>query len=208
MKKVTSLLLALVMALALAVPAFAVDLAEGEVSGNKTQDVTAKYTAPKNDYGPKVYYFTVAWTKDSNSNLTYEGKNATYTWNGETMKYTEKINNANEKFGWDGSIKYTVNVANQSNDKVSVSTDASVKYNLTLTKPSTMTADLTTATVAVKDGKPITVENNNIGEIGTAQPASFEYTYAANTTASAPTDAAKDATTVTVGTITVTVTHA
>lgn len=206
MKKITSLLLALVMALALAVPAFAVELADKEVSGNRTQDVTANYTAPKNDYGAEVYYFTVAWTKDSNSNLTYEGKNATYTWNGETMKYTEKINNANEKFGWDGSIKYTVNVANRSNNTVSVSTDASVKYNLTLTKPSTMTADLTTA--AVNDGKPIRVENNNIGEIGTAQPASFEYTYAANTTASAPTDAAKDATTVTVGTITVTVTHA
>ena len=206
MKKITSLLLALVMALALAVPAFAVELADKEVSGNRTQEVTANYTAPKNDYGAEVYYFTVAWTKDSNSNLTYEGKNATYTWNGETMKYTEKINNANEKFGWDGSIKYTVNVANRSNNTVSVSTDASVKYNLTLTKPSTMTADLTTA--AVNDGKPIRVENNNIGEIGTAQPASFEYTYAANTTASAPTDAAKDATTVTVGTITVTVTHA
>lgn len=206
MKKVTSLLLALVMALALAVPAFAEGTTITPNKGEPSKNVEAKYTAPKNDYGKKVYYFTVAWTKDSNSNLTYEGKNATYTWNGETMKYTEKINNANEKFGWDGSIKYTVNVANQSNDKVSVSTDASVKYNLTLTKPSTMTADLTTA--AVNDGKPIRVENNNIGEIGTAQPASFEYTYAANTTALAPTDAAEDATTVTVGTITVTVTHA
>lgn len=206
MKKVTSLLLALVMALALAVPAFAEGTTIQPAGKNGSQDVEASYTAPAHDYGEKVYYFTVTWTKDSNSNLTYEGKNATYTWNGETMKYTEKINNANQKFGWDGSIKYTVEVANQSNGKVSVSTDASVKYNLTLTKPSTMTADLTTA--AVKDGKDITVENNNIAETGTAQPASFEYTYAANTTASAPTDAAKDATTVTVGTITVTVTHA
>ena len=206
MKKITSLLLALVMALALAVPAFAVDLAEGEVKGNKTQDVTAKYTAPQNDYGQKVYYFTVAWTKDSNTNLTYEGKNATYTWNGETMKYTEKINNANGKFGWDGSIKYTVEVANQSNDKVSVSTDASVKYNLTLTAPEVKTATLTTA--AVRENKDITVENGNINETGTVQPTSFVYTYAANDTALAPTDAAKDATTVTVGTITVTVTHA
>lgn len=206
MKKVTSLLLALVMALALAVPAFAAGTEIEPAGKNGSRDVTAKYTAPQNDYGQKVYYFTVAWTKDSNTNLTYEGKNATYTWNGETMKYTEKINNANGKFGWDGSIKYTVEVANQSNDKVSVSTDASVKYNLTLTAPEVKTATLTTA--AVRENKDITVENGNINETGTVQPTSFVYTYAANDTALAPTDAAKDATTVTVGTITVTVTHA
>lgn len=206
MKKVTSLLLALVMALALAVPAFAVDLAEGEVKGNKTQDVTANYTAPKNDYSQKVYYFTVAWAPGAHD-LAYEGKDATYTWNGETMTYKETINNADQtKIGWTGTASYTVNVANQSNDKVSVSTDASVKYGLTLTKPEVRTATLTTA--AIRNDKAITVENGNINETGTAQPASFEYTYAANTTASAPTDAAKDATTVTVGTITVTVTHA
>ena len=206
MKKITSLLLALVMALALAVPAFAVDLTDKEVSGNKTQDVTAKYTAPKNDYGQDVYYFTVAWAPGTND-LAYEGKDATYTWDGKTMQYKETINNADQtKIGWTGTAKYTVNVANQSNNTVNVSTDASVNYQLTLTKPEVRTATLTTA--AIKNDKAITVENGNISETGTAQPAFFEYTYAANTTASAPTDAAKDATTVTVGTITVTVTHA
>lgn len=206
MKKVTSLLLALVMALALAVPAFAVELTDKEVSGNKTQDVTAKYTAPINDYSQKVYYFTVAWAPGTRD-LAYEGKNATYTWNGETMKYTETINNADQsKIGWTGTASYTVNVANQSNDTVNVSTDATVKYNLTLTTPEVKTATLTTA--AIKNGQDIKAENGNINETGTAQPASFEYTYAANGTALAPDDAVKDATTVTVGTITVTVTHA
>ena len=206
MKKVTSLLLALVMARALAVPAFAVELTDKEVSGNKTQDVTAKYTAPINDYSQKVYYFTVAWAPGTRD-LAYEGKNATYTWNGETMKYTETINNADQsKIGWTGTASYTVNVANQSNDTVNVSTDATVKYNLTLTTPEVKTATLTTA--AIKNGQDIKAENGNINETGTAQPASFEYTYAANGTALAPDDAVKDATTVTVGTITVTVTHA
>lgn len=205
MKKITSLLLALVMALALAVPAFAVDLADKEVSGNKTQDVTANYTAPKNDYGQKVYYFTVAWAPGTHD-LAYEGKDATYTWDGETMKYKETINNADQtKIGWTGTASYTVNVANQSNDTVSVSTDATVKYNLTLTAPEVNTATLTTA--AVRDNKAITVENGNITETGTAQPASFEYTYAANGTAGTPDAPTDGANTVTVGTITVTVTH-
>lgn len=205
MKKVTSLLLALVMALALAVPAFAVELTDKEVSGNRTQDVTANYTAPINDYSQKVYYFTVAWAPGTHD-LAYEGKNATYTWNGETMKYTETINNADQsKIGWTGTASYTVNVANQSNDTVNVSTDATVKYNLTLTAPEVKTATLTTA--AVKGDKAIRVENGNITETGTAQPASFEYTYAANGTAGTPDAPTDGANTVTVGTITVTVTH-
>ena len=207
MKKVTSLLLALVMALALAVPAFAVELADKEVSGNRTQDVTAKYTAPKNDYSQKDYYFTIVWTPDAANALAYEGKNATYTWNGKEMKYVEKINNKDEnKIGWSGTAKYTVNVANQSNGTVRVVMNAEDKYGLDLTKPAVETKDLTTA--AVKDGKDITVENNNITETGTAQPASFEYTYAANKTATAPDAPTDGSNTVTVGRITVTVTHA
>lgn len=206
MKKITSLLLALVMALALAVPAFAAELGEGEVSGNKTQDVTANYTAPKNDYSQKVYYFTVAWVAGAHD-LAYEGKDATYTWNGETMTYEETINNADQtKIGWTGTASYTVNVANQSNGTVNVSTGATVKYNLTLTEPEVKTATLTTA--AVKNGQAITAENGNISETGTAQRASFEYTYAANDTAETPNAPTDGANTVTVGTITVTVTHA
>lgn len=205
MKKTTSLLLALVMALALAVPAFAEGTTITPNEGEPSKNVEANYTAPQNNYGATVYYFTVTWKPDAANNLAYEGKNATYTWNGKTMQYTEKVNNTDGKYGWDGSTKYTVEVANQSNGTVSVSTDATVNYNLTLTAPEVKTATLTTA--AIKNGQPITAENGNISETGTPQPTSFVYTYAANDTALAPTDAAKDATTVTVGTITVTVTH-
>ncbi len=205
MKKVTSLLLALVMALALAVPAFAETTTITPNEGDGSKNVEANYTAPQNDYGVTVYYFTVTWKPDAANNLAYEGKNATYTWNGKTMQYTEKVNNTDGKYGWDGSTKYTVEVANQSNGTVSVSTDATVKYNLTLTAPEVKTATLTTA--AVKGGKAIRVENGNITETGTAQPASFEYTYAANGTAGTPDAPTDGANTVTVGTITVTVTH-
>lgn len=206
MNKITSLLLALVMALALAVPAFAAGIEIEPAGKNGSQDVTAKYTAPKNDYGQKVYYFTVAWAPGTHD-LAYEGKDATYTWDGETMKYKETINNADQtKIGWTGTASYTVNVANQSNGTVNVSTDATVKYNLTLTAPEVKTATLTTA--AVKNGQDITAENGNISETGTAQPASFEYTYAANSTAGTPDAPTDGANTVTVGTITVTVTHA
>ena len=58
MKKVTSLLLALVMALALAVPAFAVDT--WPTDADKSRDVTAKVSVTE-DQTVSVYHVTVNW---------------------------------------------------------------------------------------------------------------------------------------------------
>lgn len=86
MKKVTSLLLALVMALALAVPAFAEDLAKGEVNGNKTQDVTANVSVTE-DQTVNKYFVEVKW-KPISFSYTFAG--AEYTWDTTGLKYDKK----------------------------------------------------------------------------------------------------------------------
>lgn len=206
MKKITSLLLALVMALALAVPAFAVDLADNEVSGSKSQDVTAGYTAPESKDAGHVYYFTLSWTQNANKDLAYEGENATYTWSGSDMKYIKTTNNK-DSVGWKGSNGYVVEVSNQSNDGVTVTTSASNTYKLDLTKPDNETVTLGSAAVTGEGEAKKDISYTDVDTKGSAQTANFTYTYTHNTTADAPAKPANNATTVTVGTISVSVSH-
>lgn len=95
MKKITSLLLALVMALALAVPAFAEDLADSEVTGGKTQDVTASYKTAA-DEGVHAYHVTIDWEVPS---FTYNFQGTKYTWNPTDLNYI--------KTGETGEAKWT-----------------------------------------------------------------------------------------------------
>lgn len=202
MKKFTSMILALVMALALAVPAFAEEIEPAD-GGKKEQEVTANYKAPASEDKGAVYYFTVEWTQNDTHDLAYEGKNATYTWNGSSMKYVEKINNTDEsKIGWTGETGYKVIVTNQSNAQVTVKTSASNDYNLDLTKPANEETTLNTA--AVTGENKTAISYTDITSVGTKQPADFTYTYKAITSADAPT-ASDGANSVTVGKITVTV---
>ena len=71
MKKVTSLLLALVMALALAVPAFAEDTVTVNPTDAQVRNVEANYEGAKDTAGETNYYFTVQW-KQTDSTLKYE----------------------------------------------------------------------------------------------------------------------------------------
>lgn len=202
MKKVTSLLLALVMALALAVPAFA----EGKVitpnEGEGSKNVEAKYTAPKDTDGGKVYYFTVTWTENEKMDLSYTGEDATYKWNGSTMYYEKTVNNAG-KVGWTGSAGYTVTITNQSNDSISAATSAEVKFGLNKDVNGQETATLGSAAEGI--------DYTNTTSKGNATDHAVTYTFskaADNTTSTAP--ETKDVTggKVIAGTINVTVTHA
>lgn len=84
MKKVTSLLLALVMALALAVPAFAVDTWPD--NKDKSKDVTAKVTVTA-DQTESVYHVTVDWNTPS---FQYSFEGAKYTWDTTNLKYQKE----------------------------------------------------------------------------------------------------------------------
>lgn len=136
MKKVTSLLLALVMALALAVPAFAagteIEPAEG---GKKTQDVTAEYTTTPNR--PKhTYHVTVTW--GDAPKFIYNYKGIEYTWQPDKLNY--KVTDTTGTEGWKDNKtteNVSLNVVNKSdmavNCSVGTSVDASQKNGLTLT---------------------------------------------------------------------------
>lgn len=204
MKKLTSLLLALVMALALAVPAFAevteIDPAEG---GRKTQNVEATYTAPKDTPAAKVYYFTVTWAENEKMDLTYTGENATYTWDGSTMKYIKKVNNESE-VGWKGSAGYKVTITNQSNDDISATTSATANFNL----KAAVTAGNETATLE-SAAKNIEFTDTVTKGVATTKVTTYTFSNDINNTATAPTKTdVQENGKVIAGTINVTVTHA
>ena len=203
MKKVTSLLLALVMALALAVPAFAevteIDPAEG---GSKTQNVEATYTAPKDTPAAKVYYFTVTWAKNDKMDLTYTGEDTTYTWDGSTMKYIKKVNNESE-VGWKGSAGYKVTITNQSNDDISATTSATANFKLKAAVVGNETATLESA------AKGIDFTDTDTKGAASTKVTTYTFSNDINNTATAPTaDDVQDNGKVIAGTISVTVTHA
>lgn len=200
MKRIFSILLALTLMLALAVPAFATAIPPK--SGESSKDVTASFTKAVSNDGGKVYYFTIDWTTTPND-LAYEGENATFTWDGATMKYEKTINNSNQaKIGWSGSATYTVKVTNQSNDAVTVTTEATTMYDLVATPAGETTK--TAGSAAMKNESVI--EYTNTTDEGTATTAEVTYTYAdTNNKDTAPTDVSEG--NITVGTITVTVTH-
>lgn len=207
MKKITSLLLALVMALALAVPAFAVGEEIQPAAGSKgTQDVTANYTKPEDREGETVYYFTVKWDQNEEKNLAYVGEDITYTWNGASMQYVPAATDPNKAIGWQGSNGYKVTIRNQSNALVHASTTATTNFGLTATPSGATSKDLNPATTTA-DGQNITYKDTSLK--GEATTFGVTYTYAdtnTETKATAPTGVAPGANTVTVGTITVKVT--
>lgn len=199
MKKVTSLLLALVMALALAVPAFAVDTWPAEEE--KSKNVTANYKQESLTSTGNVYYVTIKWEATTEQTpLSYTGKQATYTWNGETMQYSENTATTKQA-AWAGAAGYKVTVTNQSNASVFATTAATNTYGLELTAPTETTKEITTA--AVEGEAKTLIKPTDTDKIGQKITGEFTYKYAAKDGATAPTGESDTA--LVVGRITVTV---
>ena len=193
MKKALSMILVLTMVLALALPAMAAETVSP--TGNTTQDVTATYSKPVDTEGARQYFITISWAADENNSLRYEGEKATYTWNG--TQYEKKVTNEKTK-GWSGTAKWTVTVENKSNAGIKFSTSTTNTYELTVTNGSEQT--LGSAAVD-QSGKPIGFTETD--KNGTAQTGHIDVTYTAVASAKAP--AVSEATSITVGQITVTV---
>lgn len=210
MKKALSMILVLTMVLALALPAMA---AEGDpittAPTESSKDVTASYTAPSHKAdNAEVLYFTITWTSTATSGdnaLAYTGEQATYHWDGETMKYT-KNTEGHVDAGWNkGTAGYTITVSNRSNIALKVENTATVNFGLDLKQKvktqgstefggetaypegGTTTTLASAATNAPLDGS----------KTGTAQDVSILYTFAAKEGSTAPT--AQETGSVTVG---------
>lgn len=163
MKKFTSMILALVMALALAVPVFAEErtLTNDEVTGEVSQNVTAEYTTTANDT-KHTYHVTVTWGTAPQFTYNYQG--TAYTWQPGTLNYKETGKTGTE--GWVGDTKKTVSlkVANSSDMAVKCSAqaakDASQTGDLTITYSATGTADSAITIETDKSAADYTKENS------------------------------------------------
>lgn len=154
MKKITSLLLALVMALALAVPAFAAGDEIQPEGKNGTQDVTAEYTKTPDD-ATHTYFVTVKW--GTAPKFTYNYKGTMYVWQPGTLNYTVGGETGTE--GWKETSKdVSLTVENKSDMvvkcAVSVAPDASQKDGLQLTYAQTTPANTqAAAAITIESGK-------------------------------------------------------
>lgn len=115
MKKCMSFLLALVLVLALAVPALAADQS---FSGNGSGQVgiTADYTPGSDNTGSvgKVYALTLSWQQSGT--LAYNGGKTTYSWNYGKLEYDSTTADK----GWSGSAAVTITAKNRSNAAMEV----------------------------------------------------------------------------------------
>ena len=216
MKKALSMILVLTMVLALALPAMAAEAESTtatEVPTESSKNVTASYTAPSHKAdNAEVLYFTITWTPTATSGdaaLAYTGEQATYHWDGETMKYVQN-NEGHVKAGWnEGTAGYTITVSNRSNIALKVENTATVNFGLDL-KQKVKTQDSAefgeetaypvggTATTLASAATDAKLDGSNTG---TAQDVSILYTFAAKEGSTHPD--AQETSTVTVGTLTV-----
>lgn len=117
MKKILGIVLALTLAAALAVPAFAGDQSFNTGSGSADVGINADYVAATDNTGnvTKVYALTLSWVQTGS--LTYNAGKTTYTWNQGNLAYDSEVT---EK-GWSGTAAITITAKNRSNAAVDVS---------------------------------------------------------------------------------------
>lgn len=150
-KRFVTTLLSLSLAMTMATPAFAAELAPA--SGESSKDVTATYNTA-DDSVTHSYYATVEWKVPS---FTYTFQGGEYTWDTTTLAYKKTGSTGEAK--WDAESKaVTLKVTNKSDQPINCS--AELKKNEaqtdTLTISYTKTdasATRAAAAIAIAEGK-------------------------------------------------------
>lgn len=112
MKKIISLLLALVMVMGLSVTAFADDT----IPADSSTTITAKYDKPQAQYN-HVYKVTVAWKQEGT--LQYNDVTNVYSWNTDTLVYDKKDDVQPTEKWTIMNAKVNITLTNFSDQKVS-----------------------------------------------------------------------------------------
>ena len=161
MKKIFSILLAVAMLLALAVPAMASGVTDETTGqGQTSQGVEAQYQAgqTKDDAEDvaKVYLVTVEWTPSGN--LAYYDGTTTYEWNAADTQY-EEVPPTDQ--AWTGEATVAIKVTNQSNDAVTATATWKNADTITAAQCQFTTDGVVTVKSAAED---IPVEHESKGE--------------------------------------------
>lgn len=168
MKRIFSILLALTLMLALAVPAFATTIEPTQ--GESSKNVTATYKTSADEV-VHTYYVTVEWNVPA---FTYNFQGKQYTWQTGTMNYKETGSTGTA--GWGDAETHsesetkniTLMVTNRSDMAVNCSAailkNASQPETLGVTYQKTGTATSAAAAITVEDGKWGEKTDPNSGE--------------------------------------------
>lgn len=116
MKKIISLLLALVMVMGLSVTAFAANPAESTVPASSDATITASYTNP--DYAIQhAYRATIAWEQTGTIQYT-SGTQTLYTWDTTGLKYNQTTQDIPAKWNVSNDAQVKITVTNFSDEGI------------------------------------------------------------------------------------------
>ena len=122
MKKIISLLLALVMVMGLSVTAFAAEneATQTGVPTSSNAAITADYDAPDAQY-VHTYKATVAW--EQTGTIKYTAATTVYTWNTDKLEYDSTSNTENNNWTIDNA-KVKITVTNYSDQAITANLNA------------------------------------------------------------------------------------
>lgn len=190
MKKIISLLLALVMVMGLSVTAFAGEYGEPSATTKEDATITAEYKEGSVKHNDK-YRINVKWTPSGT--IKYSDAVTTYNWNTTSLTYDKDPSSTTA--GWvceQATIK--IDVTNYSSQGVKVSCAAPTITDNGVTAINGTYTDGQTSTVL-----PLGTANNHLGENGAGEPVTGTTTFSISDVQGKITEAG------TIGTITISI---